>query len=174
MHNSITLEYPIADINLFLKTSKFKSSLSSEFSGDISSVNHAFSAILDFAKNSNSLLYLGIKLYIGLLSMEDIEKEEKFIKKVDKWIIINIKNYYGILNTDLDNFDLPVFTLKSAIHNLNMNNPFYWLIDKKTMKPLWDSDHLKDYHKLVIQSLIDDGYSTTKKVKNFWNFIKRK
>jgi hypothetical protein len=57
-----------------------------------------------------------------------------------------------------------------------MSNPMCWYLDKKTMKP-WKSS-IKEFHELVIKSLKTntdkEEVVTTKKVKGFFDFLKRK
>jgi hypothetical protein len=133
--------------------------------------------LLHYASKSDDQFYSGVKLKNGLTTLEEIEKDERFIKKVDKWLIFNRNsNYYLIVNTleGDDKLFIPSHTLVKG--NYEMDNPMCWYLDKKTMKPLKSS--IKDFHELVIKSLktenIEKEEEPRKKVKGFFDFLKRK
>jgi hypothetical protein len=137
-----------------------------EISGDI-----AKKIILDFAKESNNEYFDGLKLANNLISMDDIEKNKKFIKKVDKWLIYDRNdNYYMIVNTDVKNeYEIPSETLLYI--NNNINNPLVWYIDKKNLKSNIKEKEFQievlDYYLKSIKK------SDNKRVKGFWSFLKR-
>jgi hypothetical protein len=158
----------------FLPTSKdYRVSNTNDFftnpltvSGDI-----AKKIILDFAKDSNDEHFDGLKLANGLISMGDIEKNKKFIKKVDKWLIYDRNdNYYIIVNTDVKNeYEIPSETL--LYRNYNMSDPLVWYVVKKDLKPDIEEKEFQievlDYLKSIKKS------SDTKRVKGFWSFLKK-
>lgn len=48
----------------------------------------------DYAKESSNEIYYGVKLKLGLITIDDIKKDEDFIDIVDNWIIFNRNDKY--------------------------------------------------------------------------------
>jgi hypothetical protein len=152
--------------------------------------------ILDYAKKSDSFYFYGIKLANNLMTMEDIQNEKRFLVKFGKWFIFeNInKSHYIIVNGEYnDTVDFVVSNysvLEGGDGNLDLNNPVAWFIHKKTMKPVLQKFNenvstyvpIKEYHTEVIEFLkknypseiIEEKPKEEKKVKGFFDFLKRK
>jgi hypothetical protein len=128
--------------------------------------------------------------------MEDIQNEKRFLVKFGKWFIFeNInKSHYIIVNGEYnDTVDFVVSNysvLEGGDGNLDLNNPVAWFIHKKTMKPVLQKFNenvstyvpIKEYHTEVIEFLkknypseiIEEEPKDEKKVKGFFDFLKRK
>jgi len=141
-------------------------------------INFNHPVLIDYINRTEDQFYSGIKIRNGLIKIEDIESDKKFLKKVGKWLIFDRnENYYLIVNTleGDDKLFIPSHTLVKG--NYEMDNPMCWYLDKKTMKP-WKSNK-KDFHELIISSLktntdIEEDTPKSKKVKGFFDFLKRK
>ena len=138
---------------------------------------NVFNLFNNLIKKKVSPIYSGLKLRLGLIDIDTIENLNYFVKKIDKWLVYNFTDYYLVVNTleGEDGFDIETRTLKRV--NNDMDNPLYWYIDKNNMKPTGYVT-IKDYHKLVINSLKsnkeDKEPKEEKKVKGFWDFLRRK
>jgi hypothetical protein len=119
----------------------------------------------EYAEKSSDDLFSGIKLKLGITTLEEIEKGKEFIKKIGKWLIFDRNdNFYMIVNSELKNYEIPAQTI-SGIKCYNMNDPLYWYLNKKT-KEIYNVEVKKDYATEVID------YLFPKKVKGFWDFKK--
>lgn len=117
----------------------------------------------DYAINSESNLYIGIKLKLANITMEDVQKNVQFIKQVDNWLIFHQNdNYYLVVNTDIDSYNLPSSTFNGD--NYNVDNPLYFYLNKKTFLP-YKLNKLEDFHKKVVDELKE-------KPKGLFNFFK--
>jgi hypothetical protein len=154
-------------------------------------------------------VYFGIRLKLGLMTMEQIQAHPKFIKLVGKWAIFDKKNYYQIVNTTNSEYQVPCMTLK--FHNSNMDDPMYFYIHKDSLSPVdpigYKKMEIKDFQKEVIEELKSyieskkppvieepkleepkleepvkeepvkeepkEEPKPEKKVKGFWDFLKR-
>jgi len=136
--------------------------------------------ILDYTKDKDDVYFDGIKLVNGLITMEEIESKKSFLKKVGQWLIFNRnKDFYLIVNTDLKGeFTIPsssIIDYSSAV-----NNPFVWYLNKETFKPESNDEvPIQDYHQEVIDVINAEKLAIIepepkKKVKGFWDFLKRK
>lgn len=112
----------------------------------------------EYALESKSRLYCGVKLLLQKINENEIIKYPDFIKKIGRWFIFDHNdNYYLIVNSNPTNgYQVPTKTLKSECWE--MENPVYWYLHKKTNKPYKVSG---DYTKEVI-----DSFKINK--KKFW------
>lgn len=141
---------------------------------ELNTNHHLF---LKHCEEERDIIYSGIKLKNNLIQINDIEKIDQFIKIVDNWIIFNRnKNYYLMVNTleNVNELQIPSYTLYKGNHD--MDNPAYWYLDKRTMKP-WKSP-IRDFHQKIIDNIINDDSiikekPEVKKVGKFWDFFKR-
>jgi hypothetical protein len=173
--SSITIFLPSKNVNIS------PTSLKSE---------HIKKIIIDYVKRSDSIYFYGIKLANNLMTMEDIQNENKFVTKFGKWLIFeNSERHYIIVNGEYnDNVDFPISnSIFESI--IDFNNPVAWYIDKKNMKPVFQKFNenlstyvpIKEYHTEVIEflkknypSTIEENPKEEKKVKGFFDFLKRK
>lgn len=155
--------------------------------------------LIDKAKKCDNILYSGIKLRNNLMTMEEIEKNKKFIKKVGKWLIFDRnKNYYLIVNSLEGDKEVSIPTKsRNGMVQDDMENPMYWYLEKESFFTCTVSTRgyrpTKDYHELVIDFLknykpeeeakpeenkteidIKSEPESEKKVKGFFDFLKRK
>lgn len=153
----------------------------------------------EYAIKSNDDVYLGIKLKLGKITLDDITKIKKYVGKVGKWLIFDRNdNYYLMINSELgESYEIPLRTLDKVIYG--MENPMYWYLEKKTHKVFGDIDkqnsakltyskEVIDYIKGIKKEITkpkeepknpdwDKVYTPKKeepkKVKGFWDFLKR-
>jgi len=132
------------------------------------------SIITNFAKKDRSSIYAGILLNSGDVTMDQLEKNKYFIKKVGKWLIFDKKSHYQVVNTDVSEFQIPTFSLNSESHN--MENPAFFYIGRDLMNlyKIRNGDH-EGYSKEVIDYLKSLRKEVKdipqKKVKGFWDFL---
>lgn len=147
----------------------------STLSGNISK-----SLFEDYAKNSKSYLYDGIKLKLGLITLDDVKNNGKFIDQVDNWLVFNHnKNYYLCVNSNPDEYHVPTRTLSQEQFDID-NNPLYFYLKKDNIRPVgWIGDiPVREHHQKVISflkasNLGSESGTEQKKVKSFWNFFKK-
>ena len=126
------------------------------------------------------------------MTIEDIQNEKRFLVKFGKWFIFeNInKSHYIIVNGEYN--DTVDFVVSNSRFEsiIDLNNPVAWFIHKKTMKPVLQKFNenvstyvpIKEYHTEVIEFLkknypseiIEEKPKEEKKVKGFFDFLKRK
>lgn len=165
-------------------------------------VNKKLKSILEeYALRSTSEVYLGVKLKLGKITMSEIEKNPKYVGKVDRWLIFSRNDkYYLIVNSELKEYQVPTRTLKTAYHN--MTDPMYWYFDRETKTPYKDVsfdgiipviNFIKDIQEEVIPAIVEEPKTIEpgktipdetrtmsktdepeKKVKGFWDFLKGK
>lgn len=155
------------------------------------SVKESKEIIFDYIRDKDDIYFDGIKLKNNMITLEDIKKRttksgrKKFVSQFGKWLIYDRnENYYLIVNTDVDEIEIQSMTINKL--NDDMNNPMAWFLEKKTMKP-WKSkvstSTTKDYHIEVIDYIKsnvlkeegkeEEKQPKEKKVKSFWNFLKK-
>lgn len=110
----------------------------------------------EYAKKSKSELYCGIKLKLGILSIDDIKKFEKFIEIVDNWAIFNHNSkYYRVVNLNPNEYLLPGESITES--NWDIDKPpvfFYLKKDKLTISSNGEEKlPIYDFHKKVIEFL---------------------
>ena len=127
----------------------------------------------DYAKKSTNRLYSGIKLKLGILSIDEIKSDDAFIKQIDDWLVFNRNSeYYIVVNSKPNNYYLPTFTLSNSALDIK-DDPIFFYLRKKDLKPV--SNLVTDlpihpYHQKVIDVLKEPK---NPKVKSFWNFKKK-
>ena len=131
----------------------------------------------DYVRRSNSDLYLGVKLTLGLTTLEQIKERKKFITTIDKWMVFDRnENYYLVVNSNPDQYSVPTLTFKQAQEDID-KEPVFFYLNKSTLVPhsrQGKSIPIRDYHKLVIDGLKGGSkQEDPKAVKSFWDFFKK-
>lgn len=120
--------------------------------------------------------------------MDEIEKNDRYITKIGKWLVFNRNtNYYMMVNSELNNYQLTTETLKNQYYD--MTDPMYWYLEKETGKTyreiqfegvndvindLFKYEKSKSNDKGDIDEFADKTEPIEKKVKGFWDFLKKK
>jgi len=142
-----------------------------------------------YAMNNDDNLFSGVHLKKGKLTLEEIQSKDQYLGKVDKWLIFDRNSdFYQVVNTDVNSYEVPVYTLNQKC--FEMGNPMYFYVNKETYKvyntDTVDSDEyaldviefLKELNKPeVIEEpdvIEEPKKEPKKKVGGFWNFIKGK
>jgi hypothetical protein len=131
----------------------------------------------DYARRSDSELYLGVKLKLGLTTLEQIKERKKFITTIDKWMVFDRnENYYLVVNSNPDQYSVPTLTFTQAQEDID-KEPIFFYLNKSTLIPHSHRSKpipIRDYHKLVIGVLKgEDKQEDPKVVKSFWNFLRK-
>jgi hypothetical protein len=132
----------------------------------------------DYARRSDSELYLGVKLKLGLTTLDQIKERKKFITTIDKWMVFDRnENYYLVVNSNPDEYSVPTLTFVQSQEDID-EDPVFFYLNKSTLEPhsrQAKSIPIRDYHKLVIDELKGGSkQEDPKSVKSFWDFLKRK
>lgn len=126
----------------------------------------------DYAKKSNDPLYLGIKLKLGLTTLEEIKLSDRFIKQVDNWLVFRRNdNYYIVVNSNTDEYHIPHLSFTQGQFDIE-EEPVSFYLRKTDLKPIsFISKELpiRGYHQKVIDALKDP-----KNVRGFFDFLKDK
>lgn len=127
----------------------------------------------DYAKESSNMIYYGVKLKLGLITIDDIKKDEDFINIVDNWMIFNRNDkYICVVNSNPVEYNIPTMTFTQEQFDFDVEPVFFYL-RKDGLKPVSFSTKdlpIKVYHQKVIDVLKNKD-SSDKKVKSFWNFF---
>lgn len=126
---------------------------------------NAMRIILDYISDKDDIYFDGIKLANGLITLEDIKSNSRFLKKVGKWLIFNRnKKYYLIVNSELGDFEIPTHT--KVKYNCEMNNPMAWYLNKETFRPESNSNvRVRDFHREVMDAIESERLGMKPKVE---------
>jgi hypothetical protein len=124
----------------------------------------------NYAKNSKSDLYVGIKLKNGIVSEE--EANIGSVGKIDKWIIFDKGDRYLCVNLNPPN-EYMIPTLTMIDEGCDIEEPIYFYLNKSNLKPISlrkDKLPIKSHHQIVINYL---NKKNPKRIKGFWNFFNK-
>ena len=123
-----------------------------------------YRTLLEHGKTYKSDIYLGILLYENIITLDEIKSKPNFHNIIDNWIIMDYKNSYLIVNTNISENNILTRYIDQYI--TEYKNPYYFLIDKKTKNPI-----KVNLHKENIDNLINFIFKP--KVKGFFSFLNR-
>jgi hypothetical protein len=155
----------------------------------------------DYAMRHDWRILSGIHLLKGKKTITQIMNNKYFFHRVGKWLIFENENYYQVVNTDTDTYEIPTYAINTS--SFDMKNPMFFYVDKKTYEVFMTNKTLSSsYADEVIKYIksIEKAYSgaqgveplkgsqgsqgsyepktgtnnDAKKVKSFWDFFKRK
>lgn len=94
--------------------------------------------------NIKSPIYYPIDIKQGKMKVEEIENRKDFFGKINNWIILDHKDEFLVINCDLsqDELELPVakteYNMMTKLDSIQFKteNPAYFWLDKKTLKPV--------------------------------------
>lgn len=129
----------------------------------------------DYAKKSSNEIYYGVKLKLGLITIDDIKKDKDFIDMVDNWIIFNRNDkYLSVVNSNPIEYHIPGASFTKEQFDFEEEEPIFFYLRKEDLKPVswWMTKNLpiRSYHQKVID-VLKSKESSNKKVKSFWNFF---
>jgi len=127
----------------------------------------------DYAKESSNEIYYGMKLKLGLITIDDIKKDEDFVDIVDNWIIFNRNDkYLSVVNSNPIEYHIGSTSFTKEQFDFEEEEPIFFYLKKESLKPVsgWLIKDLpiRSYHQKVIDVL---NSKSDKKVKSFWNFF---
>jgi hypothetical protein len=134
----------------------------------------------DYANQSNSVIFYGVKLKKGTMTLDEVKKNKDFITTVDNWIIFNRNDkYIVVVNSNPIEYNLPTLTLTQEQFNFGDKDPLFFYIKKDGMRPVgWTDDLIiTDYHQKVIDAITKNSTNDDKPdrhVKKFWDIFKKK
>lgn len=132
----------------------------------------------EYVKNPTNIAYIGVKIKLGVQTMEYAKSLSGFITLVGKWLVCHWnKDYYIVIDSEPKSFRLPVM---DNLGNLNWNDPneketpSFYLVDKESFisdkfnRPP-EYDEIIKYLKQL--SKPKKEIEPEKKVKSFWDFL---
>jgi len=133
----------------------------------------------DYANQSNSVIFYGIKLKKKTVDLDEVKKNKDFITMVDNWIIFNRNKYIVAVNSNPIEYNLPTLTVIQEQFNFGDEDPLFFYIKKDGMIPVGWTDNLivTDYHQKVIDSITGKNSTINEpepRVKKFWDLFKKK
>jgi hypothetical protein len=145
----------------------------------------------DYAKRSDDLLYSGVKLKLGTITLDEVKAHVRFIEQVDNWIVFKRNdNYYIVVNSKPDEYNIPSVTFTQEKYDI-VKEPVFFYLRKSDLKPVSVAVKelpVHEYHKKVINALKEPEPKLEepkveepkveepkeKKVKGFFDFLKNK
>lgn len=134
--------------------------------------------IAEYVKKPVNIAYIGLKIKLGLVSIEDASKLDDFILQEGKWLVFHWnKDFFISIDCDLDkSYNLPTMDTKGNLRwdNPNSKSPSFYLIDKESLIPAEFNEpieHVEIIRKLKELFVVE---SDEKKVSGFWDFLKNK
>ena len=99
----------------------------------------ATKALNDYVQKPQNISYSPIKLKLGLITVDELKKNEDFILQVGKWLVFHWnKDYYIVVDSEPGEYVLPVMDLAGneywTNHSSNVLTPMFYLIDKKKVQ----------------------------------------
>jgi hypothetical protein len=145
-------------------------------SGDVSK-----KILEDYANQSNSEIFYGVKLKKGAMTLDEVKKDKDFITMIDNWMIFNRNDkYIVVVNSNPVEYNLPTLTITQEQFNFGDIEPLFFYLKKDGMKPVgWTTNDLvvTDYHRKVIDTITGRKTTNTEsepRVKKFWDIFKKK
>jgi hypothetical protein len=139
----------------------------------------------DYAKRSDDILYSGVKLKLGTITLDEVKAYDRFIKQVDNWIVFKRNdNYYIVVNSKPDEYNIPCVTFTQEEFDID-KEPVSFYLRKSDLKPVSMAVKelpIHEYHQKVIDALKEPDPKLEepkeepkeKKVKGFFDFLKKK
>ena len=141
----------------------------------------------DYALKSDNTLYYGVKLKLGQITEQDVVSHSKFIKRIGNWFIFDHnKGWYKIVNADPKRYEIPTQSKNAKCWGMGQPLYFYVEKDRNSSNPVYNTkrEDWKDYATEVISYLREkdkpveepkqEPKPEEKKVRGFWDFLKRK
>ena len=169
---------PCVQINTFDKKKLVLATISIGDSGKL-----VGKVVGEYVKNPTNIAYVGIKIKLGLITLEEAIKDEDFITQVGKWLVFHWnKDYYIVIDSNTSAAKLPVMDTLGNLYWDDPNDnetPSFYLIDKelftseKFNKPPEHDEILKQLKELNTSNE-PKVTNEPKKVKGFWDFLGKK
>jgi hypothetical protein len=100
----------------------------------------ATKALNEYVQKPRNISYCGIRLKLGLTTIDELKKEEDFLIQVDKWLVFHWNaDYYIVIDSQPGEYVLPVMDLAGNEYWTNHDSerllsPMFYYIDKEKMK----------------------------------------
>lgn len=93
----------------------------------------------EYVKNPQNVSYIGMRINLGLLTLEQAKENVQFILQVGKWLVFNWNDdYYISVDSQPSEYVLPTMDLAGNIHwthsSKKERKTIFYFIDKKTIK----------------------------------------
>jgi len=170
---------PCVQINTFDKKKLVLATISIGDSGKL-----VGKVVGEYVKNPTNIAYIGIKIKLGLITLEEVKLLEDFISQVGKWLVFHWnKDYYIVIDSNTSAAKLPVMDTLGNLHWDDPNDgetPSFYLIDKESFTS--EKFNAPPEHDEIIKQLKELNRSEEpkvetkpeKKVKGFWDFLGKK
>lgn len=136
-----------------------------------------YTFLKDYVNHKVNLSYIGIKIKLGLLKIEDALKLKSFKFKVGKWLVYDWNdNFYMVVDSEIDQIILPLtFRDKSGWRTYwaskEGKSSIFYLIDKREKKTYMSTEY--EIHKGILDSdenkeILNKLFPKTSIFKKFW------
>jgi len=94
-------------------------------------------ALNEYVQKPQNISYAGIRLKLGLTTVDELKKNEDFVLQVGKWLVFHWnKDYFIAIDSELDDYVLPVMDLAGNEHWTSHESekvllPMFYYIDKE-------------------------------------------
>jgi len=101
---------------------------------------YATKALNDYVQKPQNISYCGIRLKLGLTTVDKLKENEDFILQVGKWLVFHWnKDYYIAIDSEPSEYVLPVMDLVGNEYWTNHNSerellPMFYYIDKEKLE----------------------------------------
>lgn len=132
--------------------------------------------IASYVKNPVNIAYIGLKIRLGLINIDDALIHKDFILKVDRFLVFHWNSsYYIVIDSNIDKtYNLPTMDKNGNLRwdDTSGNIPSFYLINKLSF--ISDDFNRSDYHLEIVKELkaLVDIKPDEKKVSGFWDFLK--
>lgn len=140
--------------------------------------------IEEYIQNPTNTPFIGIRIKLGLVSIESVMKNPNYIDKYDNWLIFNWnENYYIIVNTKPKNVVLPTMDNFNNLCWISKENlsPMFFVMRKYDLTsnvtiPVKDeiANFLRGKKANIVSTDTNNREENSKKVKRFWDFLRKK
>jgi hypothetical protein len=151
------------------------------FLQDISPNGTAGNLIKDFVKSPQNKSYVGIRIKLGLTTLEEAKSKDEFITQVGKWLVFYWNDdFYIVVDSQPNDFTIPTFDMNNkqywGIDPTDKGLPIFYFVDTKTIRNsevILNTPESKEI--LNYLSNIKQGKETTKPIEteDEPGFIKR-
>jgi len=101
---------------------------------------YATKALNDYVQKPQNISYCGIRLKLGLTTVDKLKENEDFVLQVGKWLVFHWnKDYYIAIDSEPNEYVLPVMDLVGNEYWTNHNSerellPMFYYIDKEKIE----------------------------------------
>ena len=101
---------------------------------------YATKALNDYVQNPQNVSYIGMRIKLGLITVEQAKENPQFFLQVGKWLVFHWnKDYYIAIDSEPGEYVLPVMDLVGNEYWTNSDSekkllPMFYYIDKEKLE----------------------------------------